>query len=93
MVDLEIKELQQLIELALKSLPEQTAIIYSFSRNAGLTHAEIAKRLDVSQKTIEYHIGSALRQMKNVLQKYGYVFSVSSFLISESKLGLPCLLF
>ena len=77
MVDLEIKELQQLIELTLKSLPEQTAMIYSFSRNAGLTHAEIAEKLDVSQKTIEYHIGSALRQMKEVLEKYGYVFLVS----------------
>lgn len=77
MVDLEIKELQQLIELTLKSLPEQTALIYSFSRNAGLTHAEIAEKLDVSTKTIEYHIGSALKQMKKVLQKYGYVFVVS----------------
>lgn len=71
---LEIKELQQLIELTLKSLPEQTAMIYSFSRNAGLTHAEIAEKLDVSKKTIEYHIGSALRRMKAVLEKYGYVF-------------------
>jgi RNA polymerase sigma-70 factor, ECF subfamily len=74
MIDLEIKELQQLIELTLESLPEQTALIYSFSRSAGLTHAEIAEKLDVSPKTIEYHIGSALRQMKKVLQKYGYVF-------------------
>jgi RNA polymerase sigma-70 factor, ECF subfamily len=77
MVDLEIKELQQLIELTLKSLPEQTALIYSFSRNAGLTHAEIAEKLDVSTKTIEYHIGSALKQMKSTLQKYGYVFTVT----------------
>jgi RNA polymerase sigma-70 factor (ECF subfamily) len=73
MVDLEVKDLKHLIEVALKSLPEQTALIYSFSRNAGLTHAEIAEKLDVSKKTIEYHIGSALRQIKNVLQKSGYV--------------------
>lgn len=80
MVDLETKELHQLIELALKALPEQTALIYSFSRNTGLTYGEIAEKLDVSQKTIEYHISSALRSMKNILQKYGYVFPVSVFL-------------
>jgi len=73
LADPDHKDLEQLIELTLKSLPEQTALIYSFSRNAGLTHAEIAEKLDVSRKTIEYHIGSALRQMKKVLQKCGYV--------------------
>ncbi|MBA4053410.1 MAG: hypothetical protein C0490_01735 [Marivirga sp.] len=80
MVDLETKELHQLIELALKSLPQQTAMIYSFSRNTGLTFVEIAEKLDVSQKTIEYHISSALRLMRNILQKYGYVFPISVFL-------------
>jgi RNA polymerase sigma-70 factor, ECF subfamily len=73
MVDLETKDLEQLIELTLKSLPEQTALIYSFSRNAGLTHAEIAGKLDISRKAIEYHIGSALRQIKKILKKSGYV--------------------
>ena len=76
MLELETKELYQLIELALKALPEQTAMIYSLSRNTGLTYAEIAEKLEVSQKTIEYHIGSALRLMKKILPRYGYVIPV-----------------
>jgi len=76
MADLEGKELEQLIELALGSLPEQTALIYTFSRNADMTHAEIADELGVSRKTIEYHIGCALRRMRKVLQKYGYALAL-----------------
>ena len=76
MLELETKELYQLIELALKALPEQTAMIYSLSRNTGLTYAEIAEKLEVSQKTIEYHIGSSLRLMKKILPRYCYVIPV-----------------
>jgi len=79
MADLEGKELEQLIKLTLSSLPEQTALIYSFSRNADMTHAEIADELGVSRKTIEYHIGSALRQMRRVLQRYGYALALIHF--------------
>lgn len=73
MVHVEVQELEQLVELTLKSLPEQTALIYAFSRNAGLTHAEIADKLGISRKTIEYHIGSALKQLRKVVQNSGYV--------------------
>jgi RNA polymerase sigma-70 factor, ECF subfamily len=91
--DLEVKELQQLIELTLKSLPEKTALIYSFSRNSGLTYDEIAEKLDISPKTVDYHICSALRQMKKVLQKYGYVFSLSLFINFWFPLEYPVTLF
>ena len=67
--------LEQLIELALKSLPEQTAMIYSFSRNIGLTYTEIAEKLELSQKTIAYHVSSALRIMRRVVEKYGYALA------------------
>lgn len=83
MDDLETEELHELIELALRSLPPQTSMIYSFSRNAGLTYTEIAEKLNVSKKTIEYHVSSALRLIKKYLEKNGYGFLASLALLQS----------
>lgn len=66
-------ELRILIEEGLSKLPSQTAGIFSFSRHAGLSYTEIAKKLDISPKTVEYHVSSALRFLKHFLSRYGYL--------------------
>ena len=50
----------------LDALAPRTREIFLMNRVDGLTYAEIASRLGVSVKTIEYHIGRALAQLHKV---------------------------
>ena len=44
----------------LESLPEKTRTIFIMSRYENKTHKEIAEHLDLSTKSIEFHITKAL---------------------------------
>ncbi len=41
--------------------------VFKLSRIEGLSHKEISEQLSISPKTVENHIGRALRQLKDVL--------------------------
>jgi len=41
--------------------------VFRLSRLEGLSHKEISEQLSISPKTVENHIGRALRQLKDVL--------------------------
>lgn len=41
--------------------------VFRLSRLQGLSHKEIAEQLSISPKTVENHIGRAIRQLKDVL--------------------------
>lgn len=67
-VDLLIeKELQRMIDLTVGKMPVQRKRIYQMSRMEGLTNHEIAEKLNLSQKTIEYHLSLALKELRNVI--------------------------
>lgn len=68
------KELDSLIGKILRSLPPKTQRVFSLSRFEGLTYAEIAERLDVSVKTVEYHISVALKKFSGKLT-YGILLT------------------
>lgn len=78
---LESAELAELIEKALRTLPPQTSMIFTSSRNAGLSYSEIAGKLNVSQKTVEYHVSSALRLIRKFLEKHGYILLIASSVV------------
>jgi RNA polymerase sigma-70 factor (ECF subfamily) len=82
--DLESNELAGLIEKILAYLPPQTAMIFTFSRNAGLTYSEIAEKLNISQKVVEYHVSSALRIIRKILEKHGYIFLIGTAMLCYS---------
>lgn len=58
------------VQEAIEDLPEQSRRIYKLSRTKGLTYPEIAKILDVSPKTVEYHISKSLSRLRVRLAKY-----------------------
>ena len=58
------------VQQAIEELPEQSQQIYKLSRTDGFTYPEIAQILDVSVKTVEYHISKALRILRDRLVKY-----------------------
>lgn len=64
------KELEKQINEAIESLPTQCQTVFKLSRFENLTYAEIAQQLNVSVKTIENHMGKALRVLREQLKEY-----------------------
>ena len=71
---LEASELQKVIKDAEARLPKQTALIFALSRHTELTYPQISKELNISVKTVEYHISKALKSMREFLNDSGILF-------------------
>lgn len=67
---LELKELEDLIKLAVKKLPPKCNTIFHLSRNADMTYQEIADELDISKETVKTQIGVALQKIREFLGKH-----------------------
>ena len=66
----ETDDLHRLIEEAVMSLPEKCGKIFRMSREEGLSYKEIAEREGIEVKTVEAHIHTALKRLKQYLAKY-----------------------
>ena len=64
------KEIGQLVECAITKLPEKTRDIFVLSRNQQQKNSEIAKKMNVTEKTVEYHISRALIILREELKDY-----------------------
>ncbi len=58
------KELEQQFREAMNELPEQCRTVFQLSRFEDLKYREIADKLDISVKTVENHMGKALRLLR-----------------------------
>jgi RNA polymerase sigma-70 factor (ECF subfamily) len=67
---LEAKELKLRINKAIDALPEQCGLVFRLSRFEELKYAEIAGQLGISIKTVENHMGKALRLLRAELKDY-----------------------
>jgi RNA polymerase sigma-70 factor, ECF subfamily len=63
-------ELENRIKAALEELPEQCRLVFKLSRFEELKYAEIAQQLNISIKTVENHMGKALKIMREQLKDY-----------------------
>jgi RNA polymerase sigma-70 factor (ECF subfamily) len=67
---MEENELRSLIELAINKLPEKSKQIYLMARNENLSHKEISAILGITPKTVENHVGIALRKLRESLRPF-----------------------
>lgn len=65
-----VTELEQKIRDAVDKLPVERRKVFVMSRYDGLTYAEIAVRLNISVKTVESQMSSALRTLRKELADY-----------------------
>jgi RNA polymerase sigma-70 factor (ECF subfamily) len=63
-------ELEIKITEAMKALPEQCRLVFQLSRFEELKYQEIADQLQISVKTVENHMGKALKIMRERLKEY-----------------------
>lgn len=63
-------ELELKITEAMKALPEQCRLVFQLSRFEELKYQEIADQLQISVKTVENHMGKALKIMREQLKEY-----------------------
>jgi RNA polymerase sigma-70 factor, ECF subfamily len=68
--NLQIAEVTKLLENAFKSMPQKTREIFTLSRDEGLKYAEIAEKMEISVKTVEAHMGNALKILRENLNEY-----------------------
>jgi len=67
--DIEYHNLQELAKIEVEKLSEKRKLIFELSRNEGLSNVEISKRLDISKKTVENQIHSALKFLREQFEK------------------------
>ncbi|MBK8503467.1 MAG: RNA polymerase sigma-70 factor [Saprospiraceae bacterium] len=65
-----IEELQDQIQLALDNLPEKCRLVFEMSRFQDMKYKDIARQLDISEKTVEAHMGKALKSLRVSLGRY-----------------------
>ena len=65
---LEKKEFHEKLLACIAALPEKPRSVFMMSRMEQLSYQEIAERLDISIKTVESHIGNALKTLRQSLQ-------------------------
>jgi RNA polymerase sigma-70 factor (ECF subfamily) len=68
--ELYTQEIRDLVNTALMKLPEKTRQIFCKSRFDHLSNKEIAKKLDISIKSVEAHITSAMKLLRSELGDY-----------------------
>ena len=80
---LENNELREIINTAINKLPEKSKQIYQLAWEENLSHKEIAEQLGITPKTVENHVGIALRKLRESLNPYyQQIFMLSLVLLS-----------
>lgn len=69
--EMQYHEVTGLVSRTIERLPGRTREIFRLNRQEGLKYKEIAGKLDISVKTVEAHMGKALKALRNSLEKYG----------------------
>ena len=61
------ENVKSIISKEIDNFPPRRKQIFNLSRNEGLSHNEIAERLDISKKTVETHLRLALSRLRKVV--------------------------
>ena len=61
------QDLRASLDRSIELLPERSRVVFRLSYIMGLSHAEIAKKLGISERTVDWHIYTALQSLRTSL--------------------------
>ena len=73
------KFLQEYINGIVEQLPEKCRLVYSYSRNEGLSIKEISTQMAISEKTAEAHLTKALKVLRLNLKEFLIVLFIINY--------------
>ena len=76
---LTMSELERHLQQALSKLPEKCRAIFHLSRFEELKYQEIASQLEISIKTVETHMGKALRILRKEMKEFLPIIALMLF--------------
>jgi len=65
--EIEANDLSLLIDIAINKMPNKRRTVFLLSRKEGLSHKEIAEKLNISTKTVENHITQAISEIREAI--------------------------
>lgn len=68
-LEIEVQDVKRQYQRVIDQLPDKTRKIYLMHRLDGLTYVEIAATMELSVKSVEYHISSALKHLVRGLEQ------------------------
>ena len=71
---LSFDELYQLLDVEIGNLPEKTKNVFQLSRQHNLSNKEIAQKLEISEKTVEFHLTKSIKRIKSGIKDYLLIF-------------------
>lgn len=84
----EQREFEALVSIAIAEMPEQRRRVFKMSRFEGLKYQEIAEKLELSVKTVENHMGAALKHLRKELAPYFPLIAMTFINILTLALGV-----
>ncbi|MBO9673118.1 MAG: RNA polymerase sigma-70 factor [Sphingobacteriaceae bacterium] len=67
---MEFSELKEQLEKLVTELPEKCRLVFRLSKEEGFSQKQIAEKLDISEKTVEAHMGKALKKIRSGLRGF-----------------------
>lgn len=71
---LDAKFMEDFVRGKVEQLPEKSKLVFEYSRDDELSVKEIAKKMDLTPKAVEYHLTKALRALRTSLKKIKIFF-------------------
>jgi len=72
---LDARFLEEYLHGVIEQLPEKARLVFVYSRDEALSVKDIAGKMDLSPKSVEYHITKALKALKDSIRKFNNIFS------------------
>lgn len=74
--DFRFRELDTSLQASIEKLPEKSRTIFELSRSRHFSNKQIAGQLNISEKTVEYHLTKSLKLLRVYLKDFVTVFAV-----------------
>lgn len=75
--DILAADMEKFTEMVLDKLPNQQRIIFRLSRVEGLTHSQIAEKLQISPNTVKNHMVAALKTIEANLRHTDLIYFIA----------------